>query len=83
MDFATGQPTTATIKVEAVGAAIKSYVDGVEKNSVTDSTFTAAGRAGFYADSAGTLVMDNYEVSNQTIATVNAAGLVNNGGLVQ
>lgn len=38
--------TTKTLKLSMVGTAIKVYVDGVERISVTDSAVTSAGRAG-------------------------------------
>lgn len=42
----TGGGTDYTFKLEAIGTAIKAYVNGVERVSVTDSAITAAGRAG-------------------------------------
>jgi hypothetical protein len=38
-----------TLKLEMIGTAIKVYVDGVERISVTDSDISAAGRVGLYA----------------------------------
>lgn len=41
-----GASATATVKLEMIGSAIKVYVGGVERISATDSSITAAGRAG-------------------------------------
>lgn len=38
--------TTKTLRLSCVGTAIKAYVDDVERISATDSSVTAAGRAG-------------------------------------
>lgn len=39
-----------TIKLEMRGTTIKGYVDGVERASVTNSTITAAGKAGVWVE---------------------------------
>ena len=43
---------TYRLKLECIGTAIKVYVNGVEKISVTDSSITAAGRAGLRSSGA-------------------------------
>lgn len=46
--------TDRTVKLEMIGTAIKVYVDGTERISVTDSAITAAGRAGIRTNTATT-----------------------------
>ena len=51
LDYVLNQPALVTgqtyrLKLELVGSALKLYVNGVLKVSVTDTTLTAAGRAG-------------------------------------
>lgn len=48
-NFADG--STHNVKLQMRGTSIKVFVDGVERMSVTDSSITAAGRAGVYARS--------------------------------
>lgn len=43
----TGLPTY-TLRLEMIGTAIKGYVNGVERISVTDTAITTAGRIGLY-----------------------------------
>ena len=40
--------TAYTVTLEMIGSSIKLYVDGVERISATDTTYTTAGRAGVY-----------------------------------
>jgi hypothetical protein len=46
--LALATPVEYTIRLEMVGTTIKGYVDGVEVCSATDSSVTAAGKAGFF-----------------------------------
>lgn len=64
-----GDPTFK-IRLDMVGTTIRVLVDGVERINVTDSSITAAGRAGFYgspdADAFGDTTgmhLDNYNLS--------------------
>lgn len=41
--------TAYRLRLEMIGTAIKAYIDGTLKVSVTDSSITAAGKAGLYA----------------------------------
>lgn len=43
--------TTYTVRVEAIGTAIKTYVNGVQQQSVTDSDITTGGGLAFYISS--------------------------------
>lgn len=45
--------TSAVVKLEMIGTAIKVFIDGVERISVTDSSITAAGFAGIRGRSVG------------------------------
>lgn len=53
----TDQPYT--VKLEMIGTAIKVYVDGVERISATDSSITAAGRAGINVYANGGTIGDS------------------------
>lgn len=60
--------TTKTLKLEMIGTAIKLYVDGVQRVSVTDSSVTAAGRAGVVFGAAASpttnaIFLDNFVAS--------------------
>jgi hypothetical protein len=46
--LALATPEEYTIKLEMIGDQIKGYIDGVEQLSATDSSITAAGKAGFF-----------------------------------
>lgn len=53
-----GDPNTApvVVKLEMIGSAIKVYFDGTQRISVTNTAWTAAGRAGvgiYYSDNTG------------------------------
>ncbi len=53
--------TTGTLKLEAIGTAIKAYVNGVEKISATDAAI-ASGKPGLHALTGDQLVnFDNFE----------------------
>ena len=56
--------TTGTIKLEAIGTAIKVYVNGVEKVSATDSAI-ASGKPGLHALTGDQKVdFDNFECTS-------------------
>ena len=58
-------PSTAkTVKLEMIGTAIKFYIDDTERISVTDSSISAAGRAGIasYYNDTGQNYIDAFEV---------------------
>ncbi len=66
-NFADG--STHTVKLQMRGTSIKVFVDGVERLSVTDSSITAAGRAGVYTRSYSMtdtwgVHIDNFTVTN-------------------
>jgi hypothetical protein len=66
-NFDSGQ--THNVKLQMRGTGIKVFIDGVERISVTDSTITAAGRAGIYTgsyDNSDTwgIHIDNFTATN-------------------
>lgn len=68
---------TYQLKLEMIGSAIKVYVDGVQKISVTDATIPAAGRAAVRssgANDAGTgKHIDNFLAFDTSVAAVTRA----------
>lgn len=63
--------TTYRLKLEMVGTAIKAYIDGTLKVSVTDSSITADGRAGLYGYSLyGGSFLNSWMGDNFSAATV-------------
>jgi hypothetical protein len=82
LDYVPNQPAlvigqTYRIKLEMIGSALKLYVNGVLKVSVTDTTLTTAGRAGIMTGRVGTsaaqsnttgLHLDNFQVSTTSRA---------------
>lgn len=71
--------TTYQVKLEMVGSAIKLYLDGTQRVSVTDTAITAAGRPGIQlsyatgstpANNAG-LHIDNFSADQSGIGPVN------------
>ena len=82
LDYVLNQPAlvigqTYRLKLEMVGSALKLYVNGVLKASVTDTTLTAAGRAGIMTGRVATtaaqsnttgLHLDNFQVSTTSRA---------------
>lgn len=68
------------IKLQAVGSTIKTFVEGVEQHSVSDSTHSAAGKAGIgfgavmvATDDCSTGVVDDFEVN--TVASAPATAI--------
>lgn len=66
-NFADG--STHNIKLQMRGSSLKVFIDGVERMSVTDSSITAAGRAGVYTRSYSMtdtwgIHIDNFTVTN-------------------
>lgn len=66
-NFADG--STHNVKLQMRGSSIKVFIDGVERMSVTDSSITAAGRAGVYTGSYSMtdtwgIHIDNFSVIN-------------------
>lgn len=57
-------PTTAKIvELRMAGSSIKVLIDGVERISVTDTTYTSAGRpGGYFVGGAATRTHDNWQV---------------------
>jgi hypothetical protein len=82
LDYVPNQPALVIgqayrLKLEMVGSALKLYVNGVLKVSVTDTTLTAAGRAGIMTGRIATsaaqsnttgLHLDNFQVSTTSRA---------------
>ncbi len=62
--------TTKTLKLEMNGTAIKVYVDGVQRISVTDSSITANGRAGVVLGAAAAPTTNGIYVDNFEAATL-------------
>jgi hypothetical protein len=65
--------TDYTLTFEAVGTALKAYVNGVERVSVTDSDLTAAGKAGFWTDY-GNSTFNDFILSADIALDMPAAG---------
>ena len=65
---------TYALKLSMIGTAVKFYVDGIEKISVTESTVTAAGRAGLaFLDSTSNSTgfhFDNFQAGDPVPAFV-------------
>lgn len=61
---------TKTLKLEMNGTAIKVYVDGVQRISVTDSSITANGRAGVVLGAAAAPASNCVYVDNFVAATL-------------
>ena len=63
--------STRTLKLTCTGTAIKVYIDGVERISVTDSAITAAGYCGlrFGATTADSSLFDDFTVTDTTNPT--------------
>jgi hypothetical protein len=65
---------TYVLKLEMIGSAIKVFVDGVQRISVTDSTITAAGKAGVRSAASNDAWtgkhIDNYLAFDTSVATV-------------
>jgi hypothetical protein len=65
--------TYYTIKLSVNGNTIKGYLNGVERISVTDSSFTAAGDAGLFRNAGGAggwySHYDNFTVSGVPVST--------------
>jgi len=59
-------------RVQAVGSTIKAFVNGVERASVTDTTYTTGKSSGIRADSTNALRFDNFSSGDVGGATVNA-----------
>jgi hypothetical protein len=73
--FTTG--VTRAIKLEMIGTAIKVYVDGTQRISVTDSAISAAGKGGVLAQgdsSAGRIRLDNFLASDLTVPGAGTIG---------
>lgn len=68
----TGGGTDYTFKLETIGTAIKGYVNGIERVSATDSSITAAGKAGLRSlasnDAATGNHIDNFVATDTSIA---------------
>ncbi|WP_238392531.1 Ig-like domain-containing protein [Paenibacillus antri] len=67
--------TTYDVRVIVKGADISVYVDGVLKLKVTDPTFNASGKVGFYAGGFDYLLFDDVKFS---LPTTDVAGILLN-----
>lgn len=85
--YSAGQSTDTdyTIKLSAIGSALKSYQDGVERISATDTAITATGKPALLSDSSGKLyndffvygTADSVAPATTNSPTVNIQGQVN------
>jgi lysophospholipase L1-like esterase len=78
--------TDYVLKLEMRGTAIKVYVDGVERISITDSTYTSAGRAAvfFGATSSGDTTgyhLDSFSATDATASFAAGTASVTSYGL--
>ena len=77
--FTAANNVTYTLKLEMRGTTIKGYLDGTERISVTDSSITAAGKAGIYAYNAWNFIPnngwrgDNFSATDEVITPVSAS----------
>lgn len=65
--------TTYVLNLKCVGTAISSWIDGVERISVTDSDITAAGRAGLMLYDKDLIQLDNFNADDFSLPPDNAA----------
>jgi len=65
------------VKLSMQGSTIKAFVDGVEKVSIVDTTFTAAGDAGCNAYGSGSLIWwDDFLVEDFTTQSADTRGII-------
>lgn len=76
---------TETLKLEMNGTAIKAFLDGTERVSVTDTTFSASGDCGITDTTGGTphegVVWDNFTADDFTVGGRIMGSLAADGGL--